>query len=128
MTLERAVAALNEHRYRTWNTWEIQSAADGLWAVVPSPESPGGAVALLSAFEAVAIAEALSGSWVPVAERLPEPGEQVIAVRGEAGARRTLIFAYVNRDGAWQTWADEMLLDDVTLWLPMPAPPGEQGG
>lgn len=54
--------------------------------------------------------------WVPVAERLPEDGECVLAV-----LRGTIAMAVWLR-GEWRYW-DTGERIDVTHWMPPPEPP-----
>ena len=70
--------------------------------------------------------------WVSVEERLPEPGERVLATDcGFVGE------FYINKRGKWQRYnvnCSELLMAlDILYWMPLPAPPdrrppeGEEG-
>lgn len=60
--------------------------------------------------------------WIPVTERLPEPGERVLATDGGFVGE-----FYVNIRGQWQRYNvnDHSLLMalDILWWMPMPQPP-----
>ena len=60
--------------------------------------------------------------WVSVEERLPEPGERVLATDcGFVGE------FYINERGKWQRYnvnCSELLMAlDILYWMPLPAPP-----
>lgn len=56
--------------------------------------------------------------WIPVSERLPEPwGNVLIAVRGEY-----VFLGCVTSGGGWRG-DGYMILDGVSHWMPLPAPP-----
>lgn len=60
--------------------------------------------------------------WVSVYDRLPEPGERVLATDcGFVGE------FYVNKRGKWQRYnvnCSELLMAlDILYWMPLPAPP-----
>ena len=70
--------------------------------------------------------------WVSVYDRLPEPGERVLATDcGFVGE------FYINKRGKWQRYnvnCSELLMAlDILYWVPLPAPPdrrppeGEEG-
>ena len=61
--------------------------------------------------------------WVSVYDRLPEPGERVLATDcGFVGE------FYINKRGKWQRYnvnCHELLMAlDILYWMPLPAPPG----
>ena len=60
--------------------------------------------------------------WIPVTERLPEPGERVLATDGGFVGE-----FYVNSRGQWQRYNvnDHSLLMalDILWWMPLPEPP-----
>ena len=62
--------------------------------------------------------------WIPVTERLPEPGERVLA--NDGGFVGEL---YVNRLGQWQRYNvndySTLMALDILWWRPMPEPPKE---
>ncbi|MFQ6829943.1 MAG: DUF551 domain-containing protein [Acutalibacter sp.] len=60
--------------------------------------------------------------WIPVEERLPEPGERVLATDcGFVGE------FYINKRGKWQRYnvnCSELLMAlDILYWMPLPALP-----
>ena len=60
--------------------------------------------------------------WVSVYDRLPEPGERVLATDcGFVGG------FYINKRGKWQRYnvnCSELLMAlDILYWMPLPAPP-----
>ena len=60
--------------------------------------------------------------WVSVEDRLPEPGERVLATDcGFVGE------FYINKRGKWQRYnvnCSELLMAlDILYWMPLPAPP-----
>lgn len=67
-----------------------------------------------------AIAEATR--WIPVAERLPEPGDEVLIYAADEG------FAYLGCYSPHnKSWCADGVIDDVlhgaTHWQPLPPPP-----
>lgn len=68
--------------------------------------------------------------WISVEDRLPEPGERVLATDcGFVGE------FYINKRGQWQRYnvnCSELLMAlDILYWMPLPAPPDScppQGG
>ena len=62
--------------------------------------------------------------WIPVTERLPEPGERVLATDGGFVGE-----FYLNSKGQWQRYNvnDYSLLMalDILWWMPLPEPPKE---
>lgn len=67
---------------------------------------------------------AIAQQWIPVTERLPEPGERVLATDGGFVGE-----LYVNSRGQWQRYNvnDHSLLMalDILWWMPLPEPPKE---
>ena len=63
--------------------------------------------------------------WIPVTERMPEPGKRVLATDGGFVGE-----LYVNRRGKWQRYNvnDHSLLMalDILWWMPLPEPPKEE--
>lgn len=64
--------------------------------------------------------------WVSVEERLPEPGERVLATDcGFVGE------FYINKRGQWQRYnvnCSELLMAlDILYWMPLPEPPEKEG-
>ena len=74
------------------------------------------------AFAESALREQEERRWIPVTERLPEPGERVLATDG-----RFVGELYVNSRGQWQRYNvnDHSLLMalDILWWMPIPEPP-----
>lgn len=65
----------------------------------------------------------LPNEWVSAEERLPEPGERVLATDcGFVGE------FYINKRGQWQRYnvnCSELLMAlDILYWMPLPEPPG----
>ena len=54
--------------------------------------------------------------WVSVEERLPEPGERVLAAKGTFAGE-----AYLASNGAWMR--HDGFPWEVDAWMPLPAPP-----
>ena len=54
--------------------------------------------------------------WVSVEERLPEPGERVLAAKGTFVGE-----AYLASNGAWMR--HDGFPWEVDAWMPLPAPP-----
>ena len=70
------------------------------------------------------IEKLLDTDWVCVYDRLPEPGERVLATDcGFVGE------FYINKRGKWQRYnvnCSELLMAlDILYWMPLPAPPGK---
>lgn len=77
---------------------------------------------------AIATAPTLTqpNEWVSVEDRLPEPGERVLATDcGFVGE------FYINKRGKWQRYnvnCSELLMAlDILYWMPLPAPPEKEG-
>lgn len=56
-------------------------------------------------------------SWIPVTERLPERGQEVIVYSG--GILSPTVFAYHFWNKDFTSWAH------ITHWMPLPEPPKE---
>ena len=67
---------------------------------------------------------AIAQQWIPVTDRMPEPGERVLATDGGFVGE-----LYVNSRGQWKRYNvnDHSLLMalDILWWMPMPKPPME---
>ena len=97
------------------------------WSISPfvSKEKHNGAVNMLREVEReVKEAPTLTpqNEWVSVEERLPEPGERVLATDcGFVGE------FYINTRGQWQRYnvnCQALLMAlDILYWMPLPAPP-----
>ena len=64
--------------------------------------------------------------WISVEDRLPEPGERVLATDcGFVGE------FYINKRGKWQRYnvnCSELLMAlDILYWMPLPASPAKGG-
>ena len=53
--------------------------------------------------------------WIPVSERLPEQGQEVIVYSG--GVLKPTVFAYQFWNKHYDSWAR------ITHWMPLPEPP-----
>ena len=53
--------------------------------------------------------------WIPVTERLPEQGQEVIVYSG--GVLKPTVFAYQFWNKNYDSWAR------ITHWMPLPQPP-----
>jgi hypothetical protein len=60
----------------------------------------------------------MSGDWIPVTERLPGDGEEVLAYCQKIGTQ----VAHLDGD-AWYWGTSGILGFDATHWQPLPAPP-----
>lgn len=56
-------------------------------------------------------------SWIPVSERLPEQGQEVIVYDG--GVLKPKVYCYLFWNPNYDNWAR------VTHWMPLPEPPKE---
>ena len=63
--------------------------------------------------------------WIPVTERLPDPGERVLATDGGFVGE-----LYVNSRGQWQRYNvndySTLMALDILWWMPLPEPPKEE--
>lgn len=55
--------------------------------------------------------------WIPVTERLPKPGQEIIVYDG--GVQKPKVFAYQFWNKEYDSWAR------ITHWMPLPQAPGE---
>lgn len=55
--------------------------------------------------------------WIPVTERLPEQGQEVIAYSGNILSPSVFAYKFWRKD--YDTWVH------VTHWMPLPEPPKE---
>lgn len=60
---------------------------------------------------------AIAQQWIPVTERLPKQGQEVIVYSG--GVSIPTVFAYQFWDKNYESW------ERITHWMPMPEPPKE---
>ena len=110
---DRLADGLKLHRQPT----DQKHEADRQWAV-------GYNAGLDRALHSIAYAPTLTqpNEWVSVYDRLPEPGERVLATDcGFVGE------FYINKRGKWQRYnvnCSELLMAlDILYWMPLPAPP-----
>ena len=61
--------------------------------------------------------------WVRVEERLPAPKQNVLAYSPKSG-----IAEADYADGVWMQYRWSAVMDGVTHWMPLPAPPERQRG
>jgi hypothetical protein len=61
----------------------------------------------------------MSGDWIPVTERLPDIGTEVVTLWEGVPE-----FAIRERDGAWLARGSEARFT-ATHWMPLPAPPSD---
>ena len=59
--------------------------------------------------------------WIPVSERLPENGEEVLITNGKYVTIDERYFLENTEDGEAYTW-DINGWDDVVAWMPLPEP------
>ena len=90
--------------------------------VIAVPENEEQAKAYFWARKALRFTLTPPNEWVSVEERLPEPGERVLATDcGFVGE------FYINKRGKWQRYnvnCSELLMAlDILYWMPLPAPP-----
>ena len=77
----------------------------------------------------------MNGEWIPVTERLPEPGESVLVFLRFVGDDGTpscigcdgkgglITVAALDRIDGQNLWASEYGDETPTHWMPLPAPP-----
>ena len=103
---------------------------DGVWTALcnygssPCPVVTQEIIDRLAAYEDTGLTpeEIQQMRWIPVEDRLPEPGERVLATDcGFVGE------FYINKRGKWQRYnvnCSELLMAlDILYWMPLPAPP-----
>lgn len=65
-----------------------------------------------------------TSEWIDVEERLPTPGERVLATDGAFVGEM-----YINNKGQWQRYnvnSHSLLMAlDILWWMPLPEPPKE---
>ena len=93
--------------------------------VIAVPENEEQAKAYFWARKALQSTLTPQNEWVSVDERLPEPGERVLATDcGFVGE------FYINKRGKWQRYnvnCSELLMAlDILYWMPLPAPPEKE--
>lgn len=72
--------------------------------------------------------DAVTGRWIPVTERMPEPFQPVIVCRKNGKGKYVVGQGFKDVIDCWRTWGSRV--KNVTHWMPMPEPPevGEKGG
>jgi hypothetical protein len=64
--------------------------------------------------------------WIPVSERLPEPGQQVLAAippRVWNEENQAIIETLDYEQESFYSWKDDEWQKRVTHWMPLPEPP-----
>lgn len=65
------------------------------------------------------------GRWIPCNERMPNPGERVLATDGGFVGEM-----YIGKRGEWRrynvTYIQDLMALDILWWMPMPEPPEEK--
>ena len=74
--------------------------------------------------EAVKTALDFIPCWIPVTERLPEDGQDILAVQNVGGEVR-IVPANYDR-GVWYDCVFNRLAEHITHWMPLPEPPKEE--
>lgn len=111
----------------------LTKKVDGVWTALckygssPYPVVTQEIIDRLAAYEDTGFTpeEVQQMRWIPVEERLPEPGERVLATDcGFVGE------FYINKRGKWQRYnvnCSELLMAlDILYWMPLPAPPSRR--
>jgi len=65
-------------------------------------------------------------AWIPVTERLPRPGQQVLAAippRVWNEENQAIIETLDYEQKGFYSWKDDEWPKGVTHWMPLPAPP-----
>ena len=93
--------------------------------VIAVPENEEQAKAYFWARKALQSTLTPPNEWVSVEDRLPEPGERVLATDcGFVGE------FYINKRGKWQRYnvnCSELLMAlDILYWMPLPEPPEKE--
>ena len=69
--------------------------------------------------------------WIPITERLPEKGQEVLAYRGDFLGKMMNTYTYLG-SGNWEDdygYRGSAEHEGLTHWMPLPEPPGtEKGG
>ena len=76
--------------------------------------------------EAMSPASTGSLAWIPVTERLPRPGQQVLAAippRVWNEENQAIIETLDYEQKGFYSWKDDEWPKGVTHWMPLPAPP-----
>ena len=88
---------------------------------IACPNRDDGSITWIATDHTIAPTLTPPNEWVSVEERLPEPGERVLATDcGFVGE------FYINKRGKWQRYnvnCSELLMAlDILYWMPLPAP------
>ena len=110
----------------------LPKKVDGVWTALckygssPYPIVTQEIIDRLAAYEDTGLTpeEVQQMRWIPVEDRLPEPGERVLATDcGFVGE------FYINKRGKWQRYnvnCSELLMAlDILYWMPLPKSPKE---
>lgn len=66
----------------------------------------------------------MDNTWIPCSERMPNPGERVLATDGGFVGEM-----YIDKRGQWQRYNvanhEDLMALDILWWMPMPEPPEE---
>jgi len=66
--------------------------------------------------------------WIPVSERLPEPGQDVLCALWDRLSKvQWLAYDYCVKGRARSTWSELWTNSDVTHWMPLPVLPAPEG-
>lgn len=70
-------------------------------------------------------AEVTKQVWIPVTERLPTGRDSVLALTGDCDIYVCDYIPSVKQ--FWTIPGDELHIDDITHWMPLPEPPESEG-
>jgi hypothetical protein len=76
--------------------------------------------------DALEAARSKAAEWIPVSERLPKPGQQVLAAippRVWNEENQALIETLDYEQEGFYSWKDDEWQKRVTHWMPLPEPP-----
>ena len=93
--------------------WYSISAVDGPTLGAPSQEYAW--YRAEDIYRAIENAPEVKPGWIPVTERLPEQGQEVIVYDG--GVLKPKVYCYLFWNPNYDNWAR------VTHWMPLPEPP-----
>ena len=116
MTIEEAINYAETIKAKTQEKIEFYRRGNA-----HAPEVYYSDLAFLSAAIS-ALREQEERRWIPVTERLPEPGERVLATDGGFVGE-----LYINSFGQWQRYNVNhhslLMALDILWWMPLPKPP-----
>ena len=110
-----AIAAVSEYVESLHNELARQSRLmhDARIMLVGSPVGSG-------CYEAFRLLNEEPSPWIPVSERLPEVGVQVLCAMPGGGVE---VMRKREHDGWWEWWGGDIDQLAITHWMPLPAPP-----